>query len=57
VLSATLAGVAAAAWISLLRLSMPRCAFMPKYHWLPHLGITRLVGVLVEDGALTAVRP
>ena len=35
VLSATLAGVATAAWISLLRLSTPKCAFMPKYHWLP----------------------
>ena len=29
VLSATLAGVATAAWISLVRLSMPICAFMP----------------------------
>ena len=32
VLSATLAGVATAAWINLVRLSMPICAFMPKYH-------------------------
>ena len=32
VLSATLAGVAATAWISLLRLSTPKCAFIPKYH-------------------------
>src|SRR5262249_59818705 len=38
VLSAALAGVAATAWISLLRLSTPRCAFMPKYHWVPFLG-------------------
>ena len=35
VLSATLAGVATTAWISLVRLSTPKCAFMPKYHWLP----------------------
>src|SRR5215469_15060337 len=28
-------GVATAAWISLVRLSTPICAFMPKYHWLP----------------------
>jgi len=35
VLSATLAGVATTAWISLLRLSTPKCPFMPKYHWLP----------------------
>jgi hypothetical protein len=34
-LSATLAGVAWTAWISLLRLSTPKCAFIPKYHWLP----------------------
>jgi hypothetical protein len=33
--SATLAGVATAAWISLVRLSTPKCAFMPKCHWLP----------------------
>jgi hypothetical protein len=33
--SATLAGVATTAWISLVRLSTPRCAFMPKYQWLP----------------------
>src|SRR5271166_1531018 len=32
VLSATLAGVAATAWISLVRLSTPKCAFIPKYH-------------------------
>jgi hypothetical protein len=25
------------AWISLVRLSTPKCAFMPKYHWLPFL--------------------
>src|SRR5215831_16581311 len=37
VLSAVLAGVAAIAWISLVRLSTPRCAVMPKYHWLPFL--------------------
>jgi len=37
VLSATLAGVATTAWISLVRLSTPKCAFMPKYHWLPFL--------------------
>ena len=24
---------ATTAWISLLRLSTPKCAFMPKYHW------------------------
>jgi len=35
VLSATLAGVATTAWISLVRLSIPTCAFIPKYHWLP----------------------
>src|SRR5262249_15524229 len=35
VLSATLAGVAATAWISLLRLSTPKCPFIPKYHWFP----------------------
>src|SRR5215510_4779862 len=23
------------AWISLVRLSTPKCAFIPKYHWLP----------------------
>ena len=23
------------AWISLVRLSTPKCAFMPKYHWFP----------------------
>ena len=28
---------ATAAWISLVRLSMPKCALMPKYHWLPFL--------------------
>ena len=28
---------ATTAWISLVRLSMPICAFMPKYHWLPFL--------------------
>jgi hypothetical protein len=27
-----LAGVATTAWISLVRLSIPKCAFMPKYH-------------------------
>jgi len=32
VLSATLAGVAWTAWISLLRLSTPKCPFIPKYH-------------------------
>src|SRR5215831_5706621 len=37
VLSATLAGVAATAWISRVRLSTPKCAFIPKYHWLPFL--------------------
>jgi len=35
VLSATLAGVATTAWISLLRLSTPKCPFIPKYHWFP----------------------
>src|SRR5262252_9451803 len=30
--SATLAGVATAAWISFVRLSTPKCAFIPKYH-------------------------
>jgi hypothetical protein len=30
-----IAGVATAAWISLVGLSTPKCAFMPKYHWLP----------------------
>ena len=29
--------VATAAWISLVRLSTPKCAFIPKYHWLPFL--------------------
>ena len=37
VLSATLAVVAWTAWISLLRLSTPKCAFTPKYHWFPFL--------------------
>src|SRR5215470_13696212 len=37
VLSATLAGVATTAWISLPRLSTPICAFIPKYHWFPFL--------------------
>src|SRR6201984_2067210 len=37
VLSATLAGVATTAWITLVRLSIPKCAFIPKYHWLPFL--------------------
>jgi hypothetical protein len=37
VLSATLAGIADTAWISLVRLSTPKCAFIPKYHWLPFL--------------------
>src|ERR1700753_3775153 len=32
VLSATLAGVDTTAWISLVRLSTPKCAFIPKYH-------------------------
>jgi hypothetical protein len=50
-LSATLAGVATTAWINLLRLSTPKCAFIPKYHWFPflclvHLGIARPLGVL-----------
>ena len=35
VLSATLAGVAWTAWISLLGLSTPKCPFIPKYHWFP----------------------
>jgi hypothetical protein len=30
--SATLGGVAIAAWISFVLLSTPRCAFTPKYH-------------------------
>ena len=34
-LSATLAGVATTAWISWVRLSTPKCPFMPKYHWFP----------------------
>ena len=34
-LSCTFAAVAATEWISLVRLSTPRWAFMPKYHWLP----------------------
>src|SRR6202007_2856624 len=60
VLSATLAGVAATAWISLLRLSTPRCAFIPKYHWLPFFvwcisGSRALSAFLVEDGALMIV--
>jgi hypothetical protein len=55
--SATLAGVATAAWISLVRLSTPICAFMPKYHWLPFLvwciaGSRAFLAFLVEDGAL-----
>src|SRR5437763_14278691 len=33
--SATLAGVATPAWITLVRLSTPKCPFMPKYHWFP----------------------
>jgi hypothetical protein len=37
VLSAALAGVAATAWISLLRLSTPKCPFILKYRWLPFL--------------------
>src|SRR5262249_46616866 len=56
VLSATLAGVATTAWISLLRLSTPICAFIPKYHWFPFLvwcisGSRALSAFLVEDGA------
>jgi hypothetical protein len=31
-LSATLAGVATTAWISLVRLWTPKRAFIPKYH-------------------------
>jgi hypothetical protein len=34
-LSATLASVTTSAWINLLQLSTPKCAFRPKYHWLP----------------------
>jgi hypothetical protein len=30
-----LAGVATTAWLSLLRLSTPKCPFIPKYHWFP----------------------
>jgi hypothetical protein len=55
-----LAGVAATEWISLERLSTPKCAFMPKYHWLPFLvwcisGSRALALFLVEDGALMMV--
>jgi hypothetical protein len=32
-----MAGVATTAWSSLVRLSTPICALMPKYHWLPFL--------------------
>src|SRR5437660_6948685 len=44
----------------LVRLSMPRWAFMPKYHWLPFLvwcisGSRALSAFLVEDGALMIV--
>jgi hypothetical protein len=34
-LSATLVDVATTAWISFVRLSTPKCAFIPKYQWLP----------------------
>src|ERR1700730_3350116 len=52
--------VATAAWISLVRLSTPICAFMPKYHWLPFLvwcisGSRALAAFLVEDGGLMIV--
>jgi len=30
-----LAAVAATAWMTLVRLSTPMCAFMPTNHWLP----------------------
>src|SRR6476646_9347844 len=60
VLSAALAGVATTAWISLVRLSTPKCAFIPKYHWLPFLvwcisGSRAFSAFLVEDGALMIV--
>ena len=42
-LSATLADVTNAAWINLLQLSTPKCAFRPKYPWLP---FARLGGIL-----------
>jgi hypothetical protein len=46
-----LAGVAVTAWISLLRLSTPKCPFHPKVPLLAllglmHLGIARLLGIL-----------
>lgn len=34
----TLAGVAITVWMSLVLLSAPMCAFMPKGHWLPFFG-------------------
>src|ERR1700760_1045742 len=51
-----LAGVATTAWISLVRLSPPKCAFIPKYHWFPFFvwcisGSRALSAFLVEDGA------
>src|SRR6516165_2632431 len=51
VLSATLAGVAWTAWISLLRLSTPEMPLHPEiplvsFLGLMHLGIARLVGIL-----------
>src|SRR5262252_8415047 len=60
VLSATLAGVAWTAWISLLRLSTPKCAFIPKYHWFPFFvwcisGSRAFSAFFVEDGALMIV--
>jgi hypothetical protein len=55
-----LAGVATAAWISLVRLSTWICAFMPKHHWLPFFvwcisGSRAFLAFLVEDGALMIV--
>ena len=50
-LSTTLADVTNAAWINLLQLSTPKCAFRPKYHWLP---FARLGRILVEEGAVVS---
>jgi hypothetical protein len=57
VLSWTFAAVVTTAWITLLCRSTPKCAFVPKYHWLPSLGwymsgSHAFCSFLVELGAL-----
>jgi hypothetical protein len=55
-----MAGVGTTAWISLLRLSTPKCAFIPKYHRFPFFvwclsGSRALSAFLVDEGALMIV--